>query len=231
MGKGKRNGFTLIELLVVVAIIAILASMLLPALSKARERARAAVCVNNLKQIGTAMFMYFQDYEEYMPPAAWGYHSSIHFFYRIRYYLDVPDSLLSRCKTFSCPSNRAPYNAGGIMISYATNISPFRYVGPTTADKSTLYKYSVIARPSVLMGLVDCTRDTASFDGSDTGAYYNINFPGCIPASTTPPANGPRHNYGSNILYMDGHVAWRGYPLPPAYREPYAWFRTGARWK
>jgi len=65
----KRRGFTLIELLVVIAIIAILAAILFPVFSRAREQARKSNCLSNLKQMGTAMLMYAQDWDETLPLA------------------------------------------------------------------------------------------------------------------------------------------------------------------
>src|SRR5919202_6367469 len=68
MKKG-RAAFTLIELLVVIAIIAILAAILFPVFAQAREKARSASCQSNLKQLGTAILMYSQDYDGHWVPA------------------------------------------------------------------------------------------------------------------------------------------------------------------
>ncbi len=65
--SASRRGFTLIELLVVIAIIAILAAILFPVFAKAREAARATSCRSNLKQLGNALMMYVQDYDEAYP--------------------------------------------------------------------------------------------------------------------------------------------------------------------
>jgi prepilin-type N-terminal cleavage/methylation domain-containing protein/prepilin-type processing-associated H-X9-DG protein len=71
MKPRRFTGFTLIELLVVIAIIAILAAILFPVFAQAREKARQATCISNNKQIGLAIMMYVQDYDEMYPRSQW----------------------------------------------------------------------------------------------------------------------------------------------------------------
>src|SRR5437879_3696329 len=67
MHRARQAAFTLIELLVVIAIIAILAAILFPVFAQARAKARQAACLSNMKQLGTGLMMYAQDYDETLP--------------------------------------------------------------------------------------------------------------------------------------------------------------------
>src|SRR5713101_3403580 len=122
MKRGKRSGFTLIELLVVIAIIAILAAILFPVFAQAREKARTTTCLSNLKQLGTAVTMYMQDYDGAYPLAWYG---------KPQYGFDVVlFPYIHNYAVFECPSNKVTprywdgyprMGLGPIPGSYAMN--------------------------------------------------------------------------------------------------------------
>lgn len=125
MRHRKSNGFTLIELLVVIAIIAILAAILFPVFAAAREKARQASCLSNLRQVGTGVLMYVTDFEDRWPncPTEWGMGSAWTSIYGTdKMIQDFVAPYIKNTKIFRCPSDRglgptANYNMYGVNCS------------------------------------------------------------------------------------------------------------------
>ena len=201
-----RRDFTLIELLVVIAIIAVLASMLLPALSKARSKAFAVKCKNNLRQIHLAANMYHEDSGEYCPDADNTTFYGAFFKYRLPTYLGfdkgsntaTSNYIIANRTAFHCGEHR-PYAGstghGGYYgmcysMPYCFSANPIHY--------ETLVQVTMVKKPAKLAYFTEC-------DSIPMLTSHKIKFYG-DGGSWREAINHSWHNGRHNIVHFDGHV-------------------------
>lgn len=181
--KSAKYIFTLIELLIVIAIIAILASMLLPALSKARDKAKSIACANTLKTLGTYSMMYVDSYDGWLQPVKNSTCTRQWPFYLAHV---MPLSLESHLSWLRSPLFFCAAKVDLKHYSYAMNY----YINN--------YKFSRLKKTSETPSIADSIGSTNTGwtlvlqHKSWTGTHQHVDF--------------GRHQNNANMLYSDGHV-------------------------
>jgi prepilin-type N-terminal cleavage/methylation domain-containing protein/prepilin-type processing-associated H-X9-DG protein len=228
----KNRGFTLIELLVVIAIISILAAILFPVFARARENARRASCMSNLKQIGLGLMMYTQDYDERYPfvwrpitetTLPYNKYPSDYFTWADATYPYTKSIQLLQCPSYPVyqyGSGITPYMASYKSTATSYMINQHSSAGLADSTDGGLSKISMaaIGSPSTTIEAYDLfgKMDTGGWtiDGSQAAGADLVNLlNGTIPAADTGyyqyinPTR--RHLDGTNILWCDGHVKWQ----------------------
>jgi len=190
------GGFTLIELLVVIAIISLLASMLMPSIGKARERARRAYCLNNLRQIHNAVLMYINDFDDWLPPKCLGesptagrtheyHHHNDYYFGGVLWQAGY----LGTRKVLYCPSRMALDTRDETRTSYSVRVLP--------SDR------------------VQRIEDGGDWIAASRFIPYELGMKAYVCDLLTTPTYANHQGEGYNVLYGDGHVRW----FPDTWRQ------------
>jgi prepilin-type N-terminal cleavage/methylation domain-containing protein len=225
-----RNGFTLIELLVVIAIIAILAAMLLPALSRAKESARRISCVNNLRQLSTAAVLYTDEFQGKYPPRTNAYRWPEQFrtSYRDMNLLRCPTDGPGTPKTGAVPSPGYPYPADAAPRSYIINGWNDYFKSSLSDDDFNAYMSGISSasfRPSVVPHPTDTI--LLGEKKSESGHYYmdllepgrSTDFPNTVMGNDDTELEQGRHvgrgagtrSGGSDYAFVDGSARFIKY--------------------
>ena len=193
MNETKRSGFTLIELLVTIAIIAILAAMLLPALAAARKKAQAVQCQSNLRQISVTTFLYCQDNNDYLPYAWFDDTdaSENNFFALLTpllYHVEFDGYGDFESKIYVCPKrmNEPLVGPNPMRISYGMNANnSIDFPDPRTR------RLGQVPNPAGTLMIADVA--------------FTYNHPPIL--RLDPDQVGYKHDNRANIIMFDGHAA------------------------
>lgn len=214
----RRRGFTLIELLVVIAIIAILAAILFPVFAQARDKARAAACLSNVKQIALGVQMYTQDYDETLPHQQADYADFLsaaagpNWAKGIQPYMK--NDQLYKCPSApleprnpTAPTPRNSYQGNAVVLS-RTGVALARIPAPTDI---------VFCQENFFSWLVAWNRPAQVNLNPPQFQYWHLID--CRPQFAGPPQVSPgcaeqynsRHFGGGNIVFCDGHAKYMNF--------------------